>query len=180
MVTAEELVTRGLRAYELGRFLTALRVALVVVPIAGLALIESTGRGACACLAGVLLVASVWLRWRDRPGTEAVTTGLLAGTFPFLAGLGLSSVGLQCGLAGAESYCTIFSLLLGLGGGFLVSLRPTRWKVRVRGLLTALAIAALAASIGCVRLGTLGLLSMMFGLLLGSLVGQMRTGKPGT
>jgi hypothetical protein len=178
MVTPEQLLTRGLRAYELGRFLAALRVALVVVPIAGLALIEATGRGACACLASVLLVATVWLRWRDRPGSEAVTTGLLAGSLPLLAGLVLSSLGLQCGLIGAESYCTLFSLLLGLGAGLLVWFRPAHTKGRVRGLLTALAIAGLAAGIGCVRLGTLGLVSMMLGLVLGCLIGQLRTEKP--
>jgi len=178
MVNTDQLIARGLRAYELGRFLTALRVALVVVPLAGLALLESTGREACACLASLLLVLVVWLRWRDRRGTEAVTTGLVAGCLPLLAGLVLSSVDLRCGLAGADSYCTLFSLLLGVGAGSLVSIRHVRCDARVRGLLTAVAITGLAASVGCVRLGAVGLVSMMLGIALGSLAGGTCTRKP--
>ena len=44
MVNPEHLVARGLRAYEVGRFVTASRIALLLIPIAALCLLESEGR----------------------------------------------------------------------------------------------------------------------------------------
>jgi hypothetical protein len=68
MVNSKELAARGLRAYELGRLVTASRVALVLVPLAALCLFETSGREACACLSVLLLGSAIWLRWRDRAG----------------------------------------------------------------------------------------------------------------
>jgi hypothetical protein len=171
MVTPEELTARGLRAYEMGRVLTALRVALVVIPVAGVCLVERTGREACACLAVILLGTAVWLRWRDRSGMEAVKTGLLAGSIPLAAGLALERLGLRCGLAETESFCTTFAVLLGAGAGAMISVKQSRFRGRVSGLLTAGAIAGLAAALGCVRLGIFGVTSMLVGIALGSLAG---------
>jgi hypothetical protein len=171
MVSREELTARSLRAYEAGRFLSSLRVALVIVPIAVLCLLEPEGRGTCACLAVVLLGGAVWLRFRDRTGVRAVTTGLLAGAIPLAAGVLLSHLELRCGLAGGETFRSAVSLLLGLGAGVFVSWREARWGARLSGLVTAAAITGLAAGLGCVRLGVLGLLALFGGIALGAVAG---------
>jgi hypothetical protein len=171
MVSPEELTARSLRAYEAGRFLASLRVALVIVPIAVLCLLEPEGRGTCACLAVVLLGGAVWLRFRDRRGVRAVTTGLLASAIPLASGVLLSHFELRCGLAGGETFCSAVSLLLGLGAGVFVSSREARWGPRLSGLVTAAAITGLAAGLGCVRLGVFGLLALFGGIALGALTG---------
>ena len=170
MVTPEELTARGLRAYEVGRWVAACRVALVVIPLAALCLVERNGREMCACAGVVLLAAAVWLRWRDRRGMEAVRTGLVAGSIPLAAGLLLDRLGLHCGLAGADSFCAVLGVLLGGGAGAMISLTQSRAGARVSSLVTAGAIAGLAATLGCVRLGVLGLSSMLVGMLVGSAV----------
>jgi hypothetical protein len=171
MVTPEELTVRGLRAYEVGRLLTALRVSLVVIPIAALCLIERTGRESCACLAFILLATAVWLRWRDRGGMDAVNKGLVAGSLPLLAGIVFDRLDLHCGLAGAQSFCTTFAVLLGTSAGAMISTTQSRLRARASGILTASAVAGLAAALGCVRLGVVGVVSMFVGIAVGSLAG---------
>lgn len=171
MVNPEELTLRGLRAYEVGRAWKAARVALVLVPIAALCMLESTGREACACLAVVLLGVATWLRWRDREGSESVTTGLLAGVLPLFAGLTLARLDIRCGLGGEETYCTAFSVLVGTLSGLVIPFREARWRKRFTSFLTAGTIAALAASLGCIRLGVVGVASMVLGIALGSISG---------
>lgn len=177
MVNPEELTEKGLRAYELGRLLAALRVALVVVPLAALCLVESRGRSAVACLSVILLGTTVWLRWRDRRGTDAVTTGLVAGGLPLVAGLVVDRLDLHCGFSGGDSFCTTFSILLGAGAGMLITANQRGAGARASSLFTAAAVAALAAGLGCVRLGVVGVGSMLAGVVLGSLLGaRVRSG----
>jgi hypothetical protein len=104
---------------------------------------------------------------------EAVKTGLLAGSIPLLAGLALERLGLRCGLSGAESFCTTLAVLLGAGAGTMISVKQSCFGARVSGLLTAGAIAGLAAALGCVRLGVFGVASMLAGIVLGSLAGAV-------
>jgi len=173
MLSPEELTARGLRAYELGRLLAALRVAVVVVPLATLCLVERTGREACACVAVLLLGASVWLRWRDRRGLDAVNTGLVAGSIPLVAALLIERLDLHCGLSGADSICTTFAVLLGAGAGFVISARQPLVRARLASALTAAFIAALAAGLGCVRLGAVGVASMLLGIAVGAFAQPM-------
>jgi hypothetical protein len=173
VVNPEELTARGLRAYELGRLVTASRVAFALVPLATLCLLETTGRELCACLSVVLLGAAVWLRWRDRAGWENVTTGLLAGGLPLAAGILLARFGVSCGTSGAESFCTGLSVLVGTSAGLLIAAREAPFRARFTSYLTAGVIAALAAGLGCVRLGVLGVSSMLAGIVIGSVVGAV-------
>jgi hypothetical protein len=171
MVNIEELRVRGLRAYEVGRLLTASKIGLLLVPVAAVCLLESRGRGTCACLAALLLAAAIWLRWRDRRGMESVRAGLVAGSIPLVAALVVARFELRCGWAGADTFCTAGSVLLGVGSGVLIALRKGPWRAQLSSFATASAIAALAASLGCVRLGVLGVASMVFGIALGAAVG---------
>lgn len=178
MVSRAQLRSHGLRAYELGRLKTALRVGLVILPLAGLCLIESRGREACACVAVVLLVLCVWLRWRDRQGYEVVAMGLRAGAFPLLLGLLFDRFGLQCGLAEGASFCTASALIVGGVAGGYVGFKVRSWHGRFMGLLTAAAVAGLAAGLGCVRLGVLGVTSVVAGIAAGIVLSSLFTRRP--
>jgi hypothetical protein len=178
MVNPEELTVRGLRAYEVGRAWKALRVALVLVPVAALCLLEGTGREACACLVIALVGFATWLRWRDREGLECVTTGLLAGALPLFAGLILARLDVRCGLGGDETYCTAFSAFVGTLSGLIIPIREVRWRRRFTSFMTAGAIAALAAALGCIRLGVVGVASMVVGIALGTTLGAFIARRP--
>jgi len=167
MVNLEQLAARGLRAYEVGRVRTASRVALFLLPVTAACLFESRGREACACCAAVLLGLAVWLRWRDRAGLDTVTTGLLGGSIPLAAGLIVERLGFQCGLAGASTFCTALAVLVGAAAGVIIGVRELKWRARFWSWLTAGAIAALAASLGCVRMGVVGVASVLLGVALG-------------
>ncbi|MFZ5896374.1 MAG: hypothetical protein ACOY0T_35295 [Myxococcota bacterium] len=170
MESREQLRVHALRAYEFGRLRAASRVAFVLVPLALVCLYETRGRELCGCLAAALLGVCVWLRWRNRQGFENVSTGLRAGSIPLAAGLLLDRFDLRCSLSGAESFCTIFAVGIGSAAGVLIALRERNWDARLSSWLTAGAIAALAASLGCLRLGVVGLASVVAGIALGTLV----------
>jgi hypothetical protein len=175
MVNLDRLSARGLRAYELGRARVAARVALVVFPAVAICLLEPRGRPTCACLAVALCALSVWLRWRDRRGTQAARTGLMAGGIPLLAGLILARFGVRCDDAAQTSLCTCVSALAGVGAGVLIAVReatdvaPAESRPRFSSWLTALVIAGLAAGLGCVRLGVAGLAGAAGGMLVGAI-----------
>ncbi len=168
MVNLEELKMRSLRAYELGRLRSASRIAFLLIPLIALCLVERRGREASTCTALVLLGLAVWLRWRDRIGAENVTTGLLAGSLPLASGLFLDSVGVECSLAGGSVFCNGFALLVGTVGGALIGLRGRQRRERLYNWLTAGSIAVLSASLGCIRLGVVGVAGVIAGVALGS------------
>lgn len=177
MVNFEQLTVRGLRAYEVGRFRTASRVALVLVPGALVCLLEARTRESCACLAVLLLGLAVWLRWRDRTGFEAVTTGLLAGSIPLVAGLVLSRLGLRCGSIETALPCAGSSVLVGAAAGVVIAVREVRQQGRFVGVAAAAAVSVLAASLGCLRLGLASVLSVGLGTAVGAAAASFMTAK---
>ena len=167
MVNFEQLTVRGVRAYEVGRLRTASRVALVLVPAALVCLLDARTRESCACLAVLLLGLTVWLRWRDRTGFDAVTTGLLAGSIPLVAGLVLSRLDLRCGSLETAPLCTAFSVLVGAAAGVVIAVREARRQGRFVGVAAAASVSVLAASLGCLRLGIASVLSVAIGIAVG-------------
>jgi hypothetical protein len=99
---------------------------------------------------------------------ETVTTGLLAGSIPLVAGIVLSRLNLRCDTAGAAPYCTAFSALIGVSAGAVIAVREARGRPRFWGWLMAATIAVLAASLGCLRLGVAGIASVVLGIAMGS------------
>ena len=170
MVNLESLRTRGLRAYEAGRVRMSARIAFVLVPLAGLCLLDPRRRNACACLSILLLGLAIWLRWRDRRSAQAVTTGLLTGSLPLAAGVLLSRFDLPCGTAGGAWLCTALSALVALAAGALIAVRQARQRDRLWSCFTATAIATLAACMGCVRLGVFGVGGVVAGMVAGTAV----------
>jgi hypothetical protein len=174
MVNLEHLEARGLRAYELGRIRMATKIALVLVPLTALCLLESQGREACACMGVLLLVAAVWLRWRDRDGVRGVEDGLVAGSVPLVFGVLLGRFAPECVSAGLFSACTAFSILIGGAAGAVVATREARRPSPSRGWLAAFSIAMLAASMGCVRLGVASVVGVALGVVVGRAAARAR------
>jgi hypothetical protein len=84
-----------------------------------------------------------------------------------MAGLALDRFDLQCGLAEGSTLCTGFSLLVGGAAGVFIGVREGKQKRRLWSAVTTAAIAALAASLGCLRLGVVGVASVVAGIALG-------------
>lgn len=169
MVDLERLKVRGARAYEVGRARTAMRIAFVLLPMIGLCLLTTRDRETCACLAVPLFVIAVWLRWRDRRGTEDVTTGVLAGSIPLVTGLLLSTGAPVCqGLR-----CLAVAAIAGVGAGVWLALRERRAGSPLTSWLTAAGIAILVASLGCASLGALAVGGVVIGIAFGGGAGAL-------
>ena len=168
MVSREQLKRGGLRAYEAGRLRMAARAAWVLAPTVLICAL-GTGRGeACVCVGALLIAGSVVLRWRDRRGVDSVRYGLLAGALPLLVGLVVARVLPNCADAPLFSACTAACLGLGLQSGLWLGRRLARREAPIPTWFAAMAVATLAASLGCVGLGIAGLAGTTIGLLVGS------------
>jgi hypothetical protein len=141
----------------------ALRALVLLVPLSVLCLLESRGRASCCCAAIALIAITVLMRWRDRSGVEAATTGILAGLLPLIAGLVFERFGLGRELA----VSTAGLLVVGGGAGIVVGLRARRAALPVQRVLWAASVAALATCLGCIRLGLLGLGATIVGMAIG-------------
>jgi hypothetical protein len=174
MVSPEQLVSRGLQAYEQGRVRMALRVTWVLVPAIALCLLEPVGRAASCCCGIMLVAVAVWARWRDRAGSEGVKTGLIAGSLPLVGALVMIELAPACASAGLFSYCSLFSLLFGAAAGVVVARRELVRRARAPDWAAAGIIAVLAASLGCIRLGIASVISVALGVLAGRVLAGAR------
>lgn len=167
MVNLETLTARSLRHYELGRLRMAARIAIVLGPVVAVCLLQPVGREPTACCAALLFAASVWLRYCDRVGVESVSIGLVAGAVPLGALLLLARVDPGCASAGLVSYCTGFSLLIGVAAGGVVAWRERALSPLSGNWLFAVGIAVLTAGLGCARLGLASLAGVAVGMIVG-------------
>jgi hypothetical protein len=136
-------------AYERGRFLAATRVALIVVPIAVLCAFETRSFLRTGVLGLILLTLAVSIRWRQHHGFSVVSTGLRSGALPLAAALGLCRFMPSCPPDVALALCSSAGLLAGtVAGRSLISI-DTRWLQR----LSAAAVAAMTAALGCLAFG---------------------------
>jgi len=172
MVNREELKKEAMRAYEVGRLHNAARAAWVLVP-ATIVCAVGTGAGdRCACIGVLLLTVAIFLRWRDRRGTENVRNGVLAGSLPMIAGLVVGRLSPGCVGAPLFSACTGVCLTFGILSGFWLGLRTPRGAANLPTGLVAAGISILAASLGCAGLGIAGVAGVAVGLLFGTASGM--------
>ncbi len=166
MVDVEALAERAHRVAERSRVRMALRVVLVVAPLACIPIAGGADAAACACLGLVLLAATAMFRWSDRGGRDAVTTGLALGAIPLLAAVALRACGVQCAalwsFGEAEAACFAAGAVAGVAASLLVA-RASRDRRR-RWLIT-LAVASLTSALGCIGLGTAGVISTLVALI---------------
>lgn len=173
MVNREQLTIGALRAYELGRLRAAARATTVVLPVA-LLCAWATGEGEeCVCLGSALAGASVFLRWRHRRSADSVTTGLIAGSAPLLAGLLIGRIEPDCNHYPLASWCTAACLAVGVAAGAWAGSRAMRQRASLASGFLSIVIASLAASLGCVGLGVAGVVGAGAGLLAGGVLGTL-------
>jgi hypothetical protein len=168
MVSREQLKIEGLRAYEAGRLRVAARAAWLLVPAMLFCSFATNAGETCACIGVVLLGASVFLRWRDRRGADAVRDGLLAGALPLIAGVVVARVAPSCASAPVNSMCTAICLGVGLPSGLWLGRRLARGAASASTWLAAGGIAVMASSLSCAGLGLAGLFGAAAGLALGT------------
>jgi hypothetical protein len=163
------LSARARRAYEMGRLRSALPAVALAVPMVGLSLAlcdrMAASAGCGLALVAVLLAAA----WRGRPFARGARAGLIAGLGPLLLPMATClhlCAGGVCLLAPAA--CVVAALLGGAALGLYARRRVPASPEADGYLLTALAVAALVGSLGCVIAGLSGIVGMVTGLALGT------------
>ncbi|HTV22357.1 MAG TPA: hypothetical protein VMG12_26900 [Polyangiaceae bacterium] len=162
--------SRVRRAYELGRWLSALRLGLIVIPMALLSGVVARAP-VWAASAGLALFALVAvLGWRGQSYGRAVVPGLLAGSVPLVLPLLMRSTGLCCVGGVCLPFCMLGCTVGGLVVGISLGLRSAaerqgRWTF----LAAATSIAALAGILGCAIVGTAGIAGMLGAVVVSSL-----------
>lgn len=138
------------RAYERGRLGSALRVGIIIAPVALVCAWVIGAPTRTIGLAIILWVTATLLRWRLRQGFEIVSAGLRSGALPLVAALALCRFAPSCPPDLAAALCATAG---GLAGGLLgraVSVVPS---VPWQQLLGAATVATLMATLGCLALG---------------------------
>lgn len=165
MVDLAVLAERAQRVAERSRARMACRIAWVIVLLGLVPFAAGAPIEACACLGGALFAVAAYFRWRDRTGVDAVTAGLLLGTVPLLAALGLRACGLECARFGAMGEAELACFAAGAVAGVAASLvAARRSQPRRRAWLITLLVASLTAALGCVGLGAAGVISTLVAL----------------
>ncbi len=160
----DSLHRRVRRAYELGRLGAAMPYALVVPPLALLALRWCPSSG--AFLAPISLIAAgflVYLRWRGQDFGRAVFPGILIG----LTGYAIPMIAVSCNLCPVSPSPLLFGLCS--AGGAISGLALTahcllRDCCSREHVLAAGSTAGLIAAIGCAPAGLGGLLGLTLAL----------------
>ena len=160
MEVPEQLRQRARRGYERGRLTMALRPVAPVM-LAAAALSWWSGQAdACLCLGVVVAGAVTALRFAGRGGTEAARDGLRVGAAVALTVVATLALVPACDLGALTRWCGLGCGVVGLGAGVWLA-RRLRTRRPSRGtLLGAAVVAAGAAAMGCVGLGTGALLGL--------------------
>jgi hypothetical protein len=171
MVDLEVLAARAQRTAERSRWRMGARIALVIAPLAALAMLAGGSLAACGCLGCALLALAIVLRWRGRLGAEIVRDGLVLGLVPAVAALWLRGCGFECAPIGAVGEVEVVCLAAGIitGGGVTLLAMRSGGARRRRWLLTLL-VASMTASLGCAGLGVPGVIATLAALVVTALV----------
>lgn len=150
----DELHDRALRAYEIGRVKRALPWALPAVALAALA-------GGGVAVAVVLGLTLVGLRWAGREPGRGAAPGLAIGLLGFAVPVGWEAWNASCCAGGGcAPNCLAVCTAAGLGAGVVLWRHLTRTGASRTTALAALGVASLTTGIGCLQLGTLGLVGV--------------------
>ncbi len=159
---------RARLAYERGRLAWALRRGWFVPMVASLALFGCEQRAATLACIGLLAATVVGLLWRGGAYAHGVGPGLLAGLAPFLLPVAAQATGHAC----AATLCVFlptFCIAGGVVGGVVLGAQGHRLPAEQRGFwVSAVVVAALAGSVGCLVAGLAGVTGMALGLALGA------------
>jgi hypothetical protein len=167
MPDVEPLRARASRAYEQGRLLAAMRVGLVVVPIAAICAWETGAVGTTFVLALGLLALATAIRWRQRQGFQVVDAGLRSGAVPLAAALALCRFAPSCPPDVALALCGGAGLV---AGGFLGRALACDAEAAWLRWSGAALTGGLMAALGCVALGIGSAVGAAVGIAIGSMV----------
>ena len=165
MVNLDVLRARATRAYELARLWRALRVVLVVAPLALLCGGLTGAHEPCVCLGAVALVLTIGFRWWSREGARGVTLGLVAGGLTATAGLVLAGLGRSCDPS--RPVCAVICLAAGVASGAAIGALPGHGALPRARFVPAVSVGLAVGVMGCAWLGMYGVLAAALGMLVG-------------
>jgi hypothetical protein len=161
---------RARRAYELGRWRLALRVAPAVLGMLVLSFRVGSHPVLTVLAGATLLGLALAFRWRGQVWGRAVMPGLLAGSAPLVLPPLLRSAGHCCIGNTCWSFCMLGCTLGGLLAGVAIGVASAREKEgRLKFLGAATVLAGLAGSLGCAIVGAAGIAGMALAVILSSL-----------
>ena len=158
------LEARARRAYELGRFRRAARLAPFVLLAAGAAVACGRPLPLTALIAGALLPICVGLAFAGGPAGRGVVPGLLAGSAALAMPLLVMTVGHACLGDSCMSLCLPACVAGGAVAGAVIAKLAARHERDARFLGGALAVAGLMGALGCTIAGTAGVAGMLAGV----------------
>lgn len=154
-------------AYERGRFLAAIRVGAVIIPVTVIAAWETGAVARTVAFGTALWLIAILVRWRMRSGFGVVTSGLQSGAVPLAAALALCRFAPSCPPLVAVALCGSTGLLGGaLLGRSLASSAGVPWQ---RWSAAAL-VGGLLAALGCIALGVGSAVGAAIGISVGTAV----------
>lgn len=173
----DDVRRRAERQYELGRAKLAL---MAVGPLAVCLAVAAFVRGAnltLTVLGAALVLVGATAVWRGQASGRALLPGLGAGLLPVLAANAWMQLGHHCVGESCMTWCAPICGSAGLVGGALVAYISWRRKDPSSAVALAGVVSLLAASVGCVHLGSSTVLAIAVGLLGGLLATRLVTAR---
>jgi hypothetical protein len=163
MERSEHLLAQVTRAYERGRIVRGLRLALLVPPLVLISLGGCGSARASIAIGAALAALVVALTYRGGSASRGVVPGLIAGIAPLVVPLFVCPWLARSGLGGP------LPLLGCVAGGVLSGVAVARFakgqgEHRFAFALAAGLVCALTGSLGCVDVGLGGIAAMAAGL----------------
>ena len=156
-----DLRSRARRAYELGRARASAKAAGAALLLAAVAIVLGRPLDLTAVLSAALVPLVFVLAFRGRAAGRAVWPGLAAGGAAMLLPLAVRTAGCELFGPSCMRFCLPAAILGGAIAGAGIGLLAARQGENDREfLLSGMAIAGLAASLGCTLAGASGVLGM--------------------
>jgi len=169
MLDERQLAQAAERAYARGRFLWALRVAAVIVPLVAFSLYFAPNPWVNLGAGCLLVTASAALRFRGMGLQSAVELGLMGGAAAYLVPMVTVASGSGCCSVACWSHCLAACSAGGLVAGGIIGLRGMRNQTTSLSFIGGAAIVAgLCGSLGCAPFGLIGTAAMAAGIALTS------------
>ena len=169
MIDLEALAKQARCASDWGRARMAMRVGGLVAALTLVALASSAAPSVCALGGLILFATAVALRFWNQIGVEAVRIGLPLGGIPLAVGIVLQRMGVRCASLEDISQAEVVCLLAGAIAGAGVTVWAARKQIDcLRRWPAAVLVASLTAMLGCLGLGSVGMLATVATLILSS------------
>jgi hypothetical protein len=163
-----ELPLRARRGYESARARRGAIHALLVAPVASLALVQCCNVFFTTLAIAALLLLVACFSWRGEDYARGSRVGLIAGLVPFFLPFIAALNGHVC-MDSVCLYMPTACVLGGIGGGLTLFAFGFRPRTHSRAFaLAALSVALTCGAVGCVFAGLAGLAGMARGLAAGS------------